>query len=725
VRGTFNDRGLHRIMSEAVYDNVGSWEFYRLPVSLEVAFFVLALILAVPKDRARRMIWKHGRRLRGPELVTTAEFNEKLGKSKLLTTHLPDGIALINEERSWIDKVMRNDLSRWARVPRDREAMHFLIVGDSGTGKSAAIRQILSQVWERGEAAIVYDPAMEYLPQFYNEARGDVVLNPLDARCPFWTPGDEVPHEAEALTLSVSLFPDQGRENRFFVEAPRKIFAHLINLRPTPEELTYWMANADEIDKRIAGTEMAAMIEKGAANQRSGVLGSLNMVADAFKLLPRESETKQRWSTVEWAKERKGWVFLTSKPTMRERMRPLISLWLDLLVLRLMNEESSTRKTWFVLDELASLQHLPQLKTAVTENRKSNNPMVLGFQGKAQVEALYGHVAEAMLSQPATKIFLKTSEPHASEWISKAIGEIEIERFRESRTVGRFAKIAREYVRSPENTLVVSPDNESRREINTSIHRAMQNAGQVKDDEHRVHVLYARQDITGVDRQYAQNYERGDVIRYSKGSKPLGIEAGEYARVSRTEPENNTVTVTRKSGEELSYDPRRLQGVTVYRDTERTFAEGDRVQLTAPYHEQKLANRELGTVEQIDGGGNLKLKMDSGREVEFNARQHPHLDYGYAVTSHSSQGQTADRVLIHVDSEQAHGELLNSRMAYVSISRAQYDAQIYTNDAATLGQELSRDVSKSIALEGMTIAKSLDPQPVQQIVEQLGLGLSL
>jgi type IV secretory pathway TraG/TraD family ATPase VirD4 len=166
--------------------------------------------------------------------------------------------------------------------------------------------------------------------------------------------------------------------------------------------------------------ELAAMIDKGAAAQRSGVLGSLNMVADAFKLLPKESETTRRWSTVEWAKERKGWVFLTSKPTMRERMRPLISLWLDLLVLRMMNEESMRKKTWFVLDELASLQRLPQLTTAVTENRKSNNPMVLGFQGKAQVEALYGHVAEAMLSQPATKIFLKTSEPNASEWISKA-----------------------------------------------------------------------------------------------------------------------------------------------------------------------------------------------------------------------------------------------------------------------------------------------------------------
>ncbi len=440
VTGIFNDRGLHRVMSETVFGGHEVWEFFEIPVSATLAFFLLALFVAIPKDRARRMIWKHGRRLRGPELVTTAEFNRKLGRSKWMRVYPPDGIAFINEEQSWYDKIFHDALSRWARIPREREAMHFLIVGDSGTGKSAAIRQILSQVADRGEAAIVYDPAMEYLPQFYDEKRGDVILNPLDARCPFWGPGDEVPHEAEALTLAASLFPDQGRENRFFVEAPRKIFAHLLNLKPTPEQLTYWMCNAEEIDKRVEGTELAAMIDRHAAAQRSGVLGSLNMVADAFKLLPKESETERRWSTVEWASERKGWVFITSKPTMRERMRPLVSLWLDLLVLRMMNDDTMRRKTWFVLDELASLQHLPQLKTAVTENRKSNNPMVLGFQGKAQVESLYGHVAEAMLSQPATKIFLKTSEPHASEWISKAIGEVEIERFRESHTKGVFPR---------------------------------------------------------------------------------------------------------------------------------------------------------------------------------------------------------------------------------------------------------------------------------------------
>ena len=141
---------------------------------------------------------------------------------------------------------------------------------------------------------------------FTRESRGDVVLNPLDARCPFWTPGDEVPHEAEALTVAASLFPDRGRENQFFVDAPRKIFAHLINLKPTPEQLTYWMCHEEEIEKRVRGTELAAMIHATAPPQRSGVLGSLNMVADAFKLLPPERETKRRWSAYAWAGSGEG-----------------------------------------------------------------------------------------------------------------------------------------------------------------------------------------------------------------------------------------------------------------------------------------------------------------------------------------------------------------------------------------------------------------------------------
>ena len=198
--------------------------------------------------------------------------------------------------------------------------------------------------------------------------------------------------------------------------------------------------------------------------------------------------------------------------------------------------------------------------------------------------------------------------------------------------------------------------------------------------EHRMRVLVARQEITGADRQWAAQYEPGNVVRYAKGSKTLGIAPGEYARVESVDEKQNHVTIERENGQRLSYDPRRLQGVTLYREAEREFSEGDRIQFTAPNRDQHVANRELGTIEKIDDVGNLRIRLDSGRAIAFNIRENRHLDYGYAVTSHSSQGQTADRVLIHVDTEQGGEKLVNRRLAYVAVSRGRYDAQIYTND---------------------------------------------
>jgi hypothetical protein len=99
----------------------------------------------------------------------------------------------------------------------------------------------------------------------------------------------------------------------------------------------------------------------------------------------------------------------------------------------------------------------------------------------------------------------------------------------------RLMAIANEYVKDPHATLVVSPDNQSRQDLNDAIHRAMQREGHVDRDEHRTSVLVPRQEITGVDRQWAERYEEGDVVRYSRGSKAFGIEAGEYARVERVD----------------------------------------------------------------------------------------------------------------------------------------------------------------------------------------------
>jgi hypothetical protein len=210
-------------------------------------------------------------------------------------------------------------------------------------------------------------------------------------------------------------------------------------------------------------------------------------------------------------------------------------------------------------------------------------------------------------------------------------------------------------------------------------------------------VLDARQEMTGADRAWAAQYEEGDIVRYARGSKTLGIGAGEYAQVTDVDRKQNQITVEWEDGAQITYDPRRLQGVTVYRETERSFAEGDRVQFTAPSKELRVANRQLGTIEQINDAGGVQVRTDTGHNVRFNVREHRHLDYGYAVTSHSSQGQTADRALIHVDTENGK-QLVNARLAYVSVSRGRYDAQIYTDNKTELAYRLSREHSHSTAI---------------------------
>ena len=147
------------------------------------------------------------------------------------------------------------------------------------------------------------------------------------------------------------------------------------------------------------------------------------------------------------------------------------------------------------------------------------------------------------------------------------------------------------------------------------------------------------------------------------------------------------------------YDPRRLQGVTLFREAQRDFARGDRVQFTTPFREAHVANRELGTIERIEANGQLRVRLESGRHVTFSLEAYPHLDYGYAVTSHSSQGQTADRVLVHVETAGLGEQLINRRLAYVAVSRGRYDAQIYTDDKARLAGALNRDVAHRSAIE--------------------------
>ena len=207
--------------------------------------------------------------------------------------------------------------------------------------------------------------------------------------------------------------------------------------------------------------------------------------------------------------------------------------------------------------------------------------------------------------------------------------------------------------------------------------------------------------MTGVERTFASPYVPDeDVIRYNRASKVYEVRVGDYSRVIGTDHANNTLTVRMQDGRELTYNPSRLSGVSVYKESMREFAEGDRIQFRAPFVERRIANGELGTFVRIKDN-EFTVRLDDEREVSFDPKQYRHIDHGYAVTSHSSQGQTVDRVLINANSRESE-YLLNERMGYVAVSRARHDAIIYTNSIEELRDALSRRVDKEMALEALS-----------------------
>jgi hypothetical protein len=420
---------LARVLREYIYDGESVWWLFARPMFYCLAGLMLIYALRLQFKQARgsrKHEERHGRRTKGPELQSGG-WRRRLGT---------DGISfrLRFEKAPW----------RWLpfgpsyRVPRRLESSHIELIGDTGSGKSTAIRQILRQVQERGETAIVYDPAMDFVGEFYDPSRGDLILNPLDDRCPYWGLGGELDRPETGATIAAAFLPEKEYEKAYFTDGPRRILAHLLKRKPQPRDILKWMSDPSQMEFMVKGTPLAALIDPAAPAQRAGVLSSLNMVADSLNLLPEWEHTRPTFSTAEWHTERKRWVFLTSSPGYREKVLPLHSVWLDLFILRMMGycEDRAAKPVWFVIDELASLNKLPQLHTAVTENRKHGNPVVLGFQGRSQLEKRYGQDAETMLSQPATKVFFKTSEPRAAKWISDSIGEIEVERLKESRSMG-------------------------------------------------------------------------------------------------------------------------------------------------------------------------------------------------------------------------------------------------------------------------------------------------
>jgi len=327
------------------------------------------------------------------------------------------------------------------RVPRAEENEGLLLLGDPGTGKSQVIHQLLEQIAERRpyEAVVCYDPAGEFIESHFDPST-DIVLNPLDARAPYWSPTMEIDYETTATgatdrqLVAESFFPNREHgapTTEFFVKAARSIFARMLELRPTAEQIVTFLKDEKLIDEIVAGTEHAHLINEGAKGQRGGVLATLSEIGEALKLLPSSEHCDGELSITEWARRRRGWIFITSTQDTRDALRTLHAAWINILMKRLLAvapQFGRQHPCWVVVDEVHSLKRLPALPTTMIEGRKFGLKMVLGTQNKAQFEEHYGRGAATMLSAPHVKILFRCNEPESARWVAEMIGEEEKER---------------------------------------------------------------------------------------------------------------------------------------------------------------------------------------------------------------------------------------------------------------------------------------------------------
>jgi hypothetical protein len=279
---SYVDARLSAFLRDVIYGGKSSLRLLRAPMWGGVAVFIVLLPFSTRMDVERQKQLRYGRRLKGPEMLTPRQFN-RIVKG--------DGIGFKTD-----------GMRKMLRIPARAEAQHMQIIGDTGAGKSSLMFQVLRQVRSRNDSAIIYDPSREFVKRFYDPQRGDVILNPLDKRCPYWGPAEELRSRSEAKALAVSLFqPPQDKKGEFFIESPQKIFAFLMAYGPTPDELVQWMSNPEEIDRRLKGTEHAHLIDPHAHQQRAGVLASLGLVADSLRLLPKLDQGNGSWTATEWA----------------------------------------------------------------------------------------------------------------------------------------------------------------------------------------------------------------------------------------------------------------------------------------------------------------------------------------------------------------------------------------------------------------------------------------
>lgn len=328
-------------------------------------------------------------------------------------------------------------------IPPWLECRHFAVLGTTGAGKTTVLRQMLDKVEARGEPALVYDISGEFVAHYYRPERGDIILNPFDARSAYWSPFSEIAHPADADRIARQLVSETGeRDDDVWLETSRILVANILRVlnaegkTTLPDLLNALQAKTkEEMKVWLAGTSSARTFEDDADRATGSVLFMLAKASNLLQFLWREPGENGSFAFCDFIngldnhKGPKPWIFVPRKEDYFEAMKPLLACWLECAASATLGlEPSSRRRLWFFLDELADLPRVDNLTRLLPEGRKFGASVVLTFQAIGQMHRRYGRdSAEALLGCCNTKLYLQLIDRDTRKWASDNIGDVEVE----------------------------------------------------------------------------------------------------------------------------------------------------------------------------------------------------------------------------------------------------------------------------------------------------------
>jgi len=363
------------------------------------------------------------RHIRGSRLSTIQEFNYEVKKRK-------------DEPGLHIGSV---------RMPKSLEPRHTFIIGGPGAGKTNCAAQIIEDLKKRNEQAIIYDFKGDYLRRFYDEEK-DIIFNPLDARSVGWNLFNEIETPMDIDAMATSLIPHSiSQMDTFFPDAARDVFAGILYYLYSENQTTnkhIWdtvTSEAEYVLEKLQsipdGKGAAKHIELPGSTQSQGVFGTLMEYAKGLKYMADIDGTFQ---IKDWLQNGKGMIYITNYSIIQEALRPILSLFVDLLGRQVLSlSESTERRIFFFLDEFGTLQRLPTIVKLLTMARSKGGCVFIGIQDYGQIDQTYSvNHRQSIINACGNKIMFNVDDPISARVSTDILSETEYIEMNKTRSMG-------------------------------------------------------------------------------------------------------------------------------------------------------------------------------------------------------------------------------------------------------------------------------------------------